>query len=96
MGVEPAKTPDTKKRGYDGNVVVLKVRTEKRRGKLVTIAWGFQSKPKELEALLALCKKTLGAGGQVVDQSLEIQGDHVDRMKQLLKSEGWAVHGSKG
>lgn len=95
MGMEPMKPTDNKKRGYDGNIVVVKVRTEKRRGKLVTIAWGFESKPKELDALLAICKKTLGAGGQVVDNSLEIQGDHVERMKQLLKSEGWAVHGSK-
>ncbi len=95
MGMEPKKPTDNKKRGYDGNVVVVKVRTEKRRGKLVTIAWGFESKPKELDALLATCKKTLGTGGQVVDNSLEIQGDHVERMKQLLKSEGWAVHGSK-
>ena len=77
------------KTGYDGNVYVVKVRTEKRRGKLVTIAWNFQAHPKELHDLLAKCKKQFGTGGQVTDNALEIQGDHVDRLKKLLTESGF-------
>lgn len=83
---------DNRKRGYDGNVVRLKVRTEKRRGKVVTIAQGFQSHPKELHDLLALLKKTLGTGGQVTDNALELQGDHVERISAILLEHGWAIH----
>ncbi len=88
----PEVNKPQKKRGYDGNVVVLKVREEKRRGKVVTIAWGFQSTPDELDKLLALCKRTLGAGGQVTDNAIELQGAHVDRLKALLRDAGYAVH----
>ena len=70
--------------GYDGNVYVVKVRTEKRRGKVVTIAWNFQAHPKDLHDLLAQCKKSFGTGGQVVDNSIELQGDHVEKLKVLL------------
>jgi len=94
LGVTPTDkdtTADKRKRGYDGNVVRLKVRTEKRRGKVVTIAQGFQSHPKELHDLLALLKKTLGTGGQVTDNALELQGDHVERISSILKEQGWSI-----
>jgi translation initiation factor 1 (eIF-1/SUI1) len=45
----------------------------------------------ELNRLLTLCKKTLGAGGQLVDQTIEMQGDHAERMKKLLQGEGYNV-----
>jgi predicted translation initiation factor SUI1 len=82
------------KTGYDGNVYVVKVRTEKRRGKTVTIAWNFQAHPKDLHDLLALCKKKLGTGGQVTDNALELQGDHVEKLKGLLMERGFKVPGA--
>lgn len=80
-----------KRLGHDGQVLRLRVRVEKRRGKPVTIAWGFFSHPAELNRLLSLMKKSLGAGGQIVDQSIEMQGDHVQRIKDLLIAEGYRV-----
>ena len=91
MGMEQPKKPEGKKTGYDGKVVVVKVRAEKRRGKMVTIVWGFNSHPKELHDLLATFKKTLGTGGQVTDNAIEIQGDHVERAKQIVSNAGFAV-----
>jgi len=93
---EPDKNTSTakandKRRGHDGNVLRLRVRVEKRRGKPVSIAWGFFSHPMELNRLLTLFKKTLGAGGQLVDQTIEMQGDHVARMKNVLEEEGYKV-----
>ncbi len=94
LGMEqPEQKPDSRKRGYDGRVVVLKVRVEKRRGKPITIVWGFQSTPQELADVLATCKKTLGAGGQVTDNALELQGDHVVRVKEILADAGFKVQG---
>ncbi|NQW29675.1 MAG: translation initiation factor [Ignavibacteria bacterium] len=80
-----------KKRGYNGNVMRIKVRMEKRRGKTLTIVWGFSTHPVEMIRLLDVFKKKLGAGGQILDKQIEIQGDHVDRIKQLLKTEGYTL-----
>ena len=91
MGMQKPEQPTSKKTGYDGQVVVVKVRAEKRRGKTVTIVWGFNSHPKELHDLLATFKKSLGTGGQVTDNAIEIQGDHVDRAKKIVAEAGFAV-----
>ena len=85
-----APTSETR-RGHDGQVLNLRVRVEKRRGKPVTIAWGFFSHPMELNRLLTLFKKALGAGGQLVDQTIEMQGDHAERMKKVLQGERYNV-----
>lgn len=87
----PATKTDEKRRGHDGQVLQLRVRAEKRRGKPISIAQGFFSHPMELNRLLTLFKKTLGAGGQLVDQTIEMQGDHVERIKKLLEAEGYRV-----
>jgi translation initiation factor 1 len=87
---KPTNEPP-KRVGHDGQVMRLRVRIEKRRGKPITIAWGFSSHPKELERLLTLMKKSLGAGGQIVDQTIEMQGDHQQRVKDLLVKEGYRV-----
>lgn len=83
--------PFEKKRGYDGNVMRIKVRMEKRRGKTLTIAWGFLTHPTEMIKLLDMFKKKLGAGGQIVDKQIEIQGDHVIKIKQILQAEGYTL-----
>lgn len=93
LGQEPPKAEETdaKKRGYDGTVVRLKIRTEQRRGKTITIAQGFQSTPKELQRILAACKARLGTGGQVLDNVIELQGEHKDRLRAMLIEEGYKV-----
>lgn len=88
---KPTAKADDKRRGHDGQVLQLRVRVEKRRGKPVSIAWGFFSHPMELNRLLTLFKKTLGAGGQLVDQTIEMQGDHAERMKKVLEAEGYRL-----
>lgn len=65
----------------------IKVRSEKRRGKLITIAQGFQSRPAELQRLLQLAKAKFGTGGQVTDNAFELQGDHVEKLKAMLDAE---------
>ena len=88
---EPSEPKNEKKRGYDGNVVILKVRVEQKRGKKLTVISGFQSHPKELHDLLSSFKKTLGTGGKVTNNAIEIQGDHRERVIAVLEKENWKV-----
>ena len=87
-------TPQTEqKKGYDGKPQILKVvlDSKKRRGKTVTVISGFQSKPSELEAIAQTLKKTCGTGGQVLDNTIEIQGDHRQKAIDKLKLMGYTV-----
>ncbi|WP_456457646.1 translation initiation factor [Nitratifractor sp.] len=64
-------------------------RREKRRGKWVTIAGPFALSAQEIAALLKRLKSRLGTGGTIREDTLEFQGDIVERLKEALKSEGY-------
>lgn len=85
--------PQERKTGYDGKPQRISVTADSRRraGKTVTLASGFQSKPDELERLAGKLKKLCGAGGRVLDNEIEIQGDHTQAVKNFLEKEGYAV-----
>lgn len=77
------------KTGYDGRSqrLTVKLDAKKRGGKRVTVISGFQSNPKELEELFSFLKKRCAAGGAILDNAIEIQGDHrnsiVNRLREL-------------
>jgi translation initiation factor 1 len=57
-----------------------------RGGKAVSVIHGLPFGGEELEQLAARLKKLCGAGGTVKSGSIEIQGDHRDRLvKELCK-----------
>jgi translation initiation factor 1 len=60
-----------------------------RKGKTVTIVSGFQVFPATLEALGKQLKTQCGAGGAVKDNTIEIQGDHRDKVQQVLTELGY-------
>lgn len=62
-----------------------------RKGKTVTIISGFQSKPETLNALLKDLKTFCGAGGTVKEMSIEVQGEHREKIIQKLKQLGYKV-----
>ncbi len=64
-------------------------RREKRRGKWVTIAGPFALPAQEIRALLKRLKKRLGTGGTLKENTLEFQGDIVERLKEALQAEGF-------
>ncbi|WP_121822341.1 SUI1 family translation initiation factor [Halostella salina] len=71
----------------------LRVRTESRRyGKPVTVIEGFEGGA-DVDALASDLKSALGAGGTVKAESIELQGDHADRVPQLLRDRGYQVDG---
>jgi translation initiation factor 1 len=79
----------------DCNVRVSR-ETQGRGGKAVTLVRGL---PLQGEALAALGKRlraACGAGGTVKDGVLEVQGEHRDRVVELLLKEGFKVKKAGG
>ena len=67
-----------------------------RKGKTVTILTGFQHKPETLIKLLKQLKSQCGSGGTVKDNTLEIQGDHKQKLLQVLIKLGYKAKISGG
>src|SRR4028118_518996 len=67
-----------------------------RKGKTVTVISGFQVKPETLESLLKQMKTQCGAGGTIKDGEIEIQGDHTQKLLQLLTQLGYKAKISGG
>ncbi|MGQ4648491.1 translation initiation factor [Lyngbya aestuarii] len=67
-----------------------------RKGKTVTIISGFQTKPETLTELLKQLKSQCGSGGTVKEDTLEIQGDHGQKLVQVLTQMGYKAKISGG
>ncbi len=81
----PDKKPDRK---------TVKLALEKRKkGKIVTVICGLSAREQDLAALLSKLKNQCGAGGTLDGDTLELQGNHLDRLRTLLGEAGYAVRG---
>jgi translation initiation factor 1 len=67
-----------------------------RSGKGVSVISGLPLGTEELEALATRLKKLCGAGGAVREGSIEIQGDHRDRLVAELQKLGYDAKRSGG
>lgn len=67
-----------------------------RKGKTVTVITGFQAKPETLTALLKQLKTQCGAGGTVKENEIEIQGDHKQKILEILVKLGYKAKISGG
>ncbi|RZV11820.1 translation initiation factor 1 (eIF-1/SUI1) [Natrinema hispanicum] len=71
---------------------VLSLRIEKRRyDKPVTIIEGFDLPQSELKSTASALKSALGTGGTVDEGRIELQGDHRDRVPDLLRERGFEI-----
>jgi len=68
----------------------LRVRLERnhRGGKTVTIVSGFVGTDADLQDLGRLLKTRCGVGGSAKDGEILVQGDHVERIRTILKEMG--------
>lgn len=67
-----------------------------RKGKTVTEITGFQCSSETLGKLLKQLKTQCGSGGTLKEHSLEIQGDHRDKILQILTQLGYKAKISGG
>ncbi|MDY0007326.1 MAG: translation initiation factor Sui1 [Spongiibacteraceae bacterium] len=81
-----ARTPDA----GDG---VLRIRRERkgRGGKTVTVVSGFALPEAELKSLAKQLKQACGSGGTLTATGLEVQGDRVQQLLELLQARGFQV-----
>jgi len=83
---EPEPTPPEK--------LTARISIEKRKkGKIVTVISGLnEGHPgNHLSNLLTRLKNACGAGGTIQESKIEIQGDHLERLKKLLVDFGFKV-----
>jgi translation initiation factor 1 len=76
------------------NQQTAKLSVEKRKkGKVVTVIRGLSGRANDLPTLLSQLKSQCGAGGTIQDDCVEIQGEHVERIRKALSELGYGVKG---
>jgi len=68
--------------------IIIKV-VRRRYGKEVTIIEGIDKSEINLEELAKFLKSKLACGGTVKNNVIELQGNHVSRVKELLVKKGF-------
>ncbi len=66
---------------------------KRKKGKTVTVVRGLSAEENDLVTLLGRLKTACGAGGTRKDDTLEIQGRHLERVRDLLADIGYRVRG---
>ena len=79
--------------GKSRPVARLRVETKGRGGKTVTVIDGLPRDRRLLEGLARELKRACGTGGSVGDESIELQGDRREKVRELLAPKGFRVKG---
>jgi translation initiation factor 1 len=66
---------------------------KRKKGKMVTVVRGLPAEGYDLADLLSQLKTKCGAGGTLKEDCLEIQGDHLERIRDALSQMGYRVKG---
>lgn len=83
-------------RAPNQQTVRVQVSRKGRGGKTVTVINGFQHSPDQLTALAKQLKAQCGTGGTAKDDTIEIQGDHAQKLVELLVAKGYQAKRSGG
>jgi translation initiation factor 1 len=75
--------------------IVAKLRMEKtgRGGKTVTVIYDLPNNAQFLKELCGELKRACGTGGAVSENTIELQGERRDRVRDLLSKKGYIVKG---
>ncbi len=91
FGGEVQNSAATSRPDVPTNQQQIKVQASRkgRKGKTVTVVSGFQSSPATLTDLAKQLKNHCGAGGAVKEDTIEVQGDHAEKIQQFLIDLGY-------
>jgi len=75
--------------------ITARLRIEKagRKGKTVTVVESLPRNRGFLKDLAGELKRACGTGGKAGETHIEIQGDHRDTLREVLRTKGWVVKG---
>jgi translation initiation factor 1 len=65
----------------------------RKKGKVVTVVRGLPADENDLPGLLGQLKAACGAAGTIKDDEVEIQGEHLERLRGLLAEIVYRVRG---
>ena len=87
------KTPDddTAATPEGDGIVRIRRETSGRKGNAATTISGVPLPEAELKALAKKLKQNCGSGGSVKNGIIEIQGDHREKLRELLSKDGYTV-----
>ncbi|MCA0445041.1 MAG: translation initiation factor [Bacteroidetes bacterium] len=89
LSVQAQKTALEKEK--QDKALVVKTDRSGRAGKTVTLISGFDHNPQVIEKIAKDLKQACGTGGTVKGKVIEIQGDKVQKVKELLVTKGFAI-----
>lgn len=85
----PKKKPKTESASNTDGVIRIRREVKGRKGKTVTVLWGFDLDDIELGLLAKKIKQHCGTGGSVKDGAVVLQGDLREKIKSFLDREGY-------
>ena len=71
--------------------IQVKIDRSGRSGKTVTMVTNIQHNPQVIQELEKKLKQHCAAGGTSYKKTIEIQGEHVDKIVKFLRKEGYNV-----
>jgi translation initiation factor 1 len=96
FGDEEPDADDTAELPPNQHKLKIEVSRKGKGGKTVTIVSGFQVSLDTLTSLTKALKNQCGAGGATKDNSIEIQGDHRQKLLEIVTKLGYKAKLSGG
>ncbi len=93
---KPKKLPSEKDLIPSDHQLKIELQKNKRGGKTVSIIVDLPFNPKYFQKMTKKLKNRLGTGGSFKNDTIEIQGDHRDKIKVFLTELGFKVKLSGG
>lgn len=63
---------------------------------MITVITGLDASATDLPAMLKQFKAQFGTGGTIIEGRMELQGDHRDKLVEILKQAGYPAKASGG